>query len=362
MNSSQKFRPLARSDHSSRGGRAPRSTTVASAAACQKRERAVIPGSATDRRARSAAGLVPCPLTTFIMTYAASRGEIPFGLVLSAAFAAGLIVTVAAVPIAAILFRTRLLALIERTGAVRHRHGRAMEDLSAGAIVLLGLVPIAGGGPCEAAVGSRVDGVAGRSSVHPHPRQDARVHPHCVGFCVGTAGLSQLRLMLFNSLDQNCGGGRGIRTLETVSRLHTFQACAFNHSATPPSRLRRLGDRRSGRTIRFGRGGASGSAAAWSSRRPATGQARPPPSVGVRCRRRGARQRAGHGASGRPRQPSHQWPVLGMDAHGSAGAFASPFCRSSTDCRSGERTKAMRPSRGGRLIVTPAACSLAQVS
>jgi hypothetical protein len=30
------------------------------------------------------------------------------------------------------------------------------------------------------------------------------------------------------------GGGRGIRTLDTVSRIHTFQACAFNHSATPP--------------------------------------------------------------------------------------------------------------------------------
>ena len=32
------------------------------------------------------------------------------------------------------------------------------------------------------------------------------------------------------------GGERGIRTLETVSRLHTFQACAFDHSATSPSR------------------------------------------------------------------------------------------------------------------------------
>ena len=30
------------------------------------------------------------------------------------------------------------------------------------------------------------------------------------------------------------GGETGIRTLETVSRLHTFQACAFNHSATSP--------------------------------------------------------------------------------------------------------------------------------
>ena len=30
------------------------------------------------------------------------------------------------------------------------------------------------------------------------------------------------------------GGGRGIRTLVTVSRKHAFQACAFSHSATPP--------------------------------------------------------------------------------------------------------------------------------
>ena|GEM_PF-1442825 len=33
----------------------------------------------------------------------------------------------------------------------------------------------------------------------------------------------------------NVGGGRGIRTLETVTRLHAFQACAFSHSATPPT-------------------------------------------------------------------------------------------------------------------------------
>ena len=32
----------------------------------------------------------------------------------------------------------------------------------------------------------------------------------------------------------DCGGATGIRTLETVSRLHTFQACAFDHSATAP--------------------------------------------------------------------------------------------------------------------------------
>lgn len=40
-----------------------------------------------------------------------------------------------------------------------------------------------------------------------------------------------LRLILVKSN----GGERGIRTLETVSRLHTFQACAFDHSATSPA-------------------------------------------------------------------------------------------------------------------------------
>jgi hypothetical protein len=32
------------------------------------------------------------------------------------------------------------------------------------------------------------------------------------------------------------GGQGGIRTRDTVSRIHTFQACAFNHSATCPAR------------------------------------------------------------------------------------------------------------------------------
>ncbi len=31
-----------------------------------------------------------------------------------------------------------------------------------------------------------------------------------------------------------CGGETGIRTLETGYRLHAFQACAFDHSATSP--------------------------------------------------------------------------------------------------------------------------------
>ncbi len=36
------------------------------------------------------------------------------------------------------------------------------------------------------------------------------------------------------SLKKEDGGQRGIRTLDTVARIHAFQACAFNHSATCP--------------------------------------------------------------------------------------------------------------------------------
>ncbi len=38
-----------------------------------------------------------------------------------------------------------------------------------------------------------------------------------------------------NAFARASGGAGGIRTLETVSRLHTFQACAFDHSATAPT-------------------------------------------------------------------------------------------------------------------------------
>ena len=51
--------------------------------------------------------------------------------------------------------------------------------------------------------------------------------------------------------------------------------------------------------------------------------------------------------------PAYHSPLFGIDDHGSAGARAAPFCSSSTEMLSGVRTKAIRPSRGGRLIVTP---------
>lgn len=63
-----------------------------------------------------------------------------------------------------------------------------------------------------------------------------------------------------------------------------------------------------------------------------------------------------------PGKRAYQWPVFGIDAHGSCGGFGSPFCSNSIECRSGERTNAMLPSRGGRLMVTPAFISFSQVA
>ncbi len=51
-----------------------------------------------------------------------------------------------------------------------------------------------------------------------------------------------------------------------------------------------------------------------------------------------------------------------MLAQGSAGAFAAPRCNNSTDTLSGDRTNAIRPSRGGRLISTPFFARFAQVA
>ena len=63
------------------------------------------------------------------------------------------------------------------------------------------------------------------------------------------------------------------------------------------------------------------------------------------------------GLAGQLGQPNflrpYQCPIFSIDVQGSAGSSASPICKSSIEILSGERTNAIRPSRGGRLMVTP---------
>ncbi|MBA4788651.1 MAG: sulfite exporter TauE/SafE family protein [Rhizobiales bacterium] len=87
-------------------------------------------------------GLVPCPLTTFIMTYALAHGALVSGLLLSGTFAAGMVVTVASFPLLAVLLRTRLMPLLARTEVLRARTGHVLEVGAALAVILLGVWPL----------------------------------------------------------------------------------------------------------------------------------------------------------------------------------------------------------------------------
>src|SRR5258708_32766357 len=51
--------------------------------------------------------------------------------------------------------------------------------------------------------------------------------------------------------DETCGG-EGIRTLDRISPIHTFQACQFNHSCTPPNLLIGLHSHRPGTKLSRG--------------------------------------------------------------------------------------------------------------
>jgi ABC-type nickel/cobalt efflux system permease component RcnA len=84
-------------------------------------------------------GLVPCPLTTFIMVYAAANRAILTGLFVTAAMAAGMIATIFILVACTIILRERGLRLLDRTAAVRERIGSALEMASALMIVAFGV-------------------------------------------------------------------------------------------------------------------------------------------------------------------------------------------------------------------------------
>jgi nickel/cobalt exporter len=87
-------------------------------------------------------GLIPCPLTTFIMTYAVANGLVVSGLILAGTFAAGMVITVATFPLLAVLLRTRLLPMMTLTEIWRGRIGHGLEIGAALAVMLLGLWPL----------------------------------------------------------------------------------------------------------------------------------------------------------------------------------------------------------------------------
>ena len=105
--------------------------------------RAVLPH--THRHARDgrilaiATGLVPCPLTTFILTYALARGKLAMGVAAVGGMLVGVIVTICSFAVGAIVMRQEFLTLLVRTEALRFRFGWWMELFGALGVLVIGL-------------------------------------------------------------------------------------------------------------------------------------------------------------------------------------------------------------------------------
>lgn len=87
------------------------------------------------------AGLVPCPLTTFVMAFSVSNGVVAGGLAFAAAFALGMVATVVLFPLAAILARSGVRPVVEGWGAFGGWRGRGLSVCSGLAVLALGVPP-----------------------------------------------------------------------------------------------------------------------------------------------------------------------------------------------------------------------------
>lgn len=76
------------------------------------------------------AGLVPCPLTLFVMTFATSRGVPQAGAAFAVTMMLGVALTLSAVAAATILFRQRMVHLIENRAELLDRSTRAIEAIA----------------------------------------------------------------------------------------------------------------------------------------------------------------------------------------------------------------------------------------
>lgn len=84
-------------------------------------------------------GLIPCPLTTFIMRYALARGMLVAGLAVTAAMTMGMIATIGGIALAAVFVRDRFMELFDRTEVWRHGVGRVLEIGGSVTVLVFGL-------------------------------------------------------------------------------------------------------------------------------------------------------------------------------------------------------------------------------
>ena len=88
-------------------------------------------------------GLVPCPLTTFILTYALAKHQLAVGFAAVGAMTIGVIATLASFAIAAVFARGQVMNVMARTEGLRLRVGQVAELAGACAIIILGSLMLA---------------------------------------------------------------------------------------------------------------------------------------------------------------------------------------------------------------------------
>jgi nickel/cobalt exporter len=84
-------------------------------------------------------GMIPCPLTTFIMSYALARGMLVAGLAVTAAMTVGMIAAIGGIALAAAFARDRFMGLLDRTEGWRHRVGSVLEVGGSVMVLVFGL-------------------------------------------------------------------------------------------------------------------------------------------------------------------------------------------------------------------------------
>ncbi|WP_371349248.1 nickel/cobalt transporter [Ancylobacter sp. IITR112] len=85
------------------------------------------------------AGLVPCPLTLFVMTFAISRGVPEAGVAFAVTMMMGVALTLSTVAAATVLFRQRMVHLIESRAELLDRSTRAIEGIAGLALTAVAL-------------------------------------------------------------------------------------------------------------------------------------------------------------------------------------------------------------------------------
>lgn len=91
------------------------------------------------------AGLIPCPLTLFVMTFAISRGVPEAGVALAATMMLGVGLTLSTVALAAVFFRQQLMRLLETRPHVVTAVTRAIQIVAGTVLVLLAWNALASG-------------------------------------------------------------------------------------------------------------------------------------------------------------------------------------------------------------------------